>query len=375
MTLSKRWSRPVGTAAIAVGAACLLATCVAPSAFRAVKQPRLGRPLGGRVAVVFSERYQIDLPGVQWVHPFDTRKYAKIYLKLSTDGVLRPETVFVPPEATLAEIRRAHTDQYLASLGSPAAVARYLEAKPAKVLPAKIVDTGILRAHRYAAGGTVLAGRLALQYGIAINLGGGFHHAKPHTGEGFCVYNDIAMAIRALQDEGRIARALVVDLDVHQGNGTAECFAGEEPVFTFSMHQGNIYPIPKSKSDLDIELEPGTDDAAFLAILGENLPNVIKRARPDIVFLQAGCDTLSGDPLAGLAMTEDGIVERDAVVVDACFRRGIPIVMTLGGGYTPQAWAVQYASVRNLIETYGLEGRPPPFSPRKATVPEILYAK
>ena len=375
MSASQTWSRLVAIAAIAVGIACLLTTCVAPSSFRAVKQPRPGHALGGRLAVVFSERYQIDLPGVQWFHPFDTRKYAKIYLELNADGLLRPETVFVPPEASLAEIRRVHTDPYLASLRSPAAVARYLEAKPAKVLPAKAVDTGILRAHRYAAGGTVLAGRLALRYGIAINLGGGFHHAKPHTGEGFCVYNDIAIAIRALQDDGRVGRALVVDLDVHQGNGTAECFVGEEPVFTFSMHQGNIYPIPKSESDLDIELDPGTDDAAYLAILRENLPDVIRRARPDIVFFQAGCDTLAGDPLAGLAMTEKGIVERDALVIDACFRRRIPVVMTLGGGYTRRAWAVQYASIRHLIETYGLEGRPPPYPRRKATAGEKLYAK
>ncbi len=375
MSASKRWSPLVGAAAIVVGAACLLTTCVAPSSFRAVKQPRRGHALGGRLAVVFSERYQIDLPGVQWFHPFDTRKYAKIYLKLNTAGLLRPETVFVPGEATPEQIRRVHTDRYLASLKSPKAVARYLEAPILGSLPASLVDSGVLRPHRYATGGTILAARLALKYGIATNLAGGFHHAKPDTGEGFCVYNDIAIAIRTLQDEGRIGRALVVDLDVHQGNGTAECFAGEESVFTFSMHQGSIYPVPKSQSDLDIELDDGTDDATFLAILRENLPNVIQRARPDIVFLQAGCDTLAGDPLAGLAMTEKGIVERDALVIDACLRRRIPVVMTLGGGYTRRAWAVQYASIRNLIETYGLEGRPPPYPRRKATAGEKLYAK
>lgn len=375
MSASKRWSPLVGAAAIVVGAACLLTTCVAPSSFRAVKQPRRGHALGGRLAVVFSERYQIDLPGVQWFHPFDTRKYAKIYLKLNTAGLLRPETVFVPGEATPEQIRRVHTDRYLASLKSPKAVARYLEAPILGSLPASLVDSGVLRPHRYATGGTILAARLALKYGIATNLAGGFHHAKPDTGEGFCVYNDIAIAICTLQDEERIERALVVDLDVHQGNGTAECFAGEESVFTFSMHQGSIYPVPKSQSDLDIELDDGTDDATFLAILRENLPNVIQRARPDIVFLQAGCDTLAGDPLAGLAMTEKGIVERDALVIDACLRRRIPVVMTLGGGYTRRAWAVQYASIRNLIETYGLEGRPPPYPRRKATAGEKLYAK
>lgn len=375
MSASRKHKMAVAVAAAVIGVACLLPTCVAPRSFKAVKQPRQGQALGGRLAIVFSERYQIDLPGVQWFHPFDTRKYAKIYLKLNTDGLVRPETVFVPPEATPAQIGRVHTESYLASLKSARAVARYLEAPILASLPASLVDSGVLRPHRYATGGTILAARLALKYGMAINLAGGFHHAKPDTGEGFCVYNDFAIAIRTLQDEGRIGRALVVDLDVHQGNGTAECFAGEESVFTFSMHQRNIYPIPKSQSDLDIELDAGTDDATFLAILRENLPNVIQRSRPDIVFLQAGCDTLKGDPLAGLAMTGEGIVERDALVIDACFRRRLPVVMTLGGGYTRRSWAVQYASIRHLIEKYGLEGRPPSFPRRKRAFNEKLYTK
>jgi len=374
MSANRRYGLVIAVAAAVLGVACLLATCVAPRSFKAAKQPRQGQALGGRLAVVFSERYQIDLPGVQWFHPFDTRKYAKIYLRLNTEGFLRPETVFVPPEATPAQIRRVHTESYLASLKSPRAVARYLEAPILASLPASVVDSGVLRPHRYATGGTILAARLAMKSGVAINLAGGFHHAKPDSGEGFCVYNDIAIAIRTLQDEGRIGRALVVDLDVHQGNGTAECFAGEESVFTFSMHQRNIYPIPKSQSDLDIELDAGTDDATFLAILRKNLPRVLERSRPDIVFLQAGCDTLKGDPLAGLMMTQEGIVQRDALVIDECVRRRIPVVMTLGGGYTRRSWAVQYASIRRTIETHGLSDRRP-HPRRKATVKEKLYTK
>jgi len=361
--------------AAAVAFAGFLATCTAPKSFRAVKQPHEGEAIGGRVAVVFSEHYTIDLPGVQWFHPFDTRKYAKIYVRLNTEGLIRPDTVFVPDEPGRDDLRLVHSDRYLATLTSPKAVARYREAKPVKVLPAKVVDAGILRAHRYATGGTILAGRLALEHGVAINLGGGFHHAGPGAGEGFCVYNDLAIAIRRLQADGLIRRALVVDLDVHQGNGTAECFADDGDVFTFSMHQGNIYPIPKATSDLDVELEAGTDDARFLSILHEHLPGVFVRARPEIVFYQAGCDTLHDDPLAGLAMTQAGIIERDAAVADACLRRRVPLVMTLGGGYTARSWAVQAASIENLIRTYGLGGRAPPHPQRKRSVHEKLHVK
>jgi acetoin utilization deacetylase AcuC-like enzyme len=140
------------------------------------------------------------------------------------------------------------------------------------------------------------------------------------------------------------------------------------------MHQGNIYPVPKETSDLDVELAPGTDDAAYQKILREHLPAVLDRARPDIIFLQAGCDTLRGDPLAGLAMTKAGIVARDACVVDEAVRRGVPVVVTLGGGYTREAWDVQCASIRRTIETYGLaHGASHP--PRRPTAKEKLYTK
>jgi len=376
--MDRRGKRVVGVVlgvAVAVAGAAVIGTCTPPASLRAVKEPRSGEAVGGRVAIVFSERYTIALPGADMVHPFDTRKYEKIYVYLNEEGLIRPATVFVPDEAGPDELRLVHTDRYLGTLDSPDAVARYLEAKPVKVLPAKVVDAGILQAQRYAAGGTILAGRLALAHGIAVNLGGGFHHARPDGGEGFCIYNDLAVAIRRLQADGRIRRALVVDLDVHQGNGTAECFAGDDEVFTFSMHQGNIYPVPKATSDLDVELVAGTDDARFLAILRRHLPEVFDRARPDIVFYQAGCDTLRDDPLAGLAMTKDGIVERDAAVVDACVRRGVPVVMTLGGGYTARSWSVQAESVAHLIRTYGLDGGEAPHPPRGRSVHEKLYVK
>ncbi|MBN1346301.1 MAG: histone deacetylase [Phycisphaerae bacterium] len=338
----------VGVFLLAIGG------CAIPTKpMKEVKRPREGRALGGRVAVVYCKHYPVNLVGFEKLHPFDINKYAHIYNRLVQDGVITPGDVFVPVPVGDAEILRVHTPEFLASLRDSKTVARYLEAPALGIAPAGLIDLGMLSAFRYVTGGTVLAGRLALEHGIAINLGGGYHHAKPDAGEGFCVYADMPIAIRCLQAEGKIRRALVVDLDVHQGNGTAVCLAGDETTFTFSMHQGSIYPIPKATSDLDVELESGTGDARYLEVLGEHLPTVLDRARPDIVFLQAGCDTLRGDPLASLAMTESGIVRRDATVIDACVRRGTPVVMTLGGGYSSRAWYVQYRSVRHTIDAYG----------------------
>ena len=344
--------------------------CVPPASFKQVKEPRAGRGLG-RVAIVYSQRYQVDLGGLEKLHSFDIRKYGKIYLKLVTDGLIEPADVFVPEQVTQEQILLVHTPEFLENVKDPQNVARYLEAPYVALMPAGMLDAGILEPMRYAAGGTILAGREALRGGIAINIGGGFHHAKPDAGEGFNVYADIAIAIRVLKKEGLIRRALVVDLDVHQGNGTAETFAGDDDVFTFSMHQRDIYPIPKAESDLDVELDGGTDDETYLKLLAEHLPKAFDAARPDIVFIQGGCDTLAGDPLAGLAMTEDGIVRRDAMVIDEAVSRGIPVAMTLGGGYSPDAWHVQYASIRRTIERYG-GGRG---EARAPTAKEKLYTK
>ncbi len=305
------------------------------------------------MALVYSKRFEINLAGLERSHPFDVHKYSKIAKQLAKDGLVSTGDFQVPEELSREEMLLVHTPEYLESLKSSLAVARYLEAPLAAVLPALLIDRSVLRAFRHASGGTILAGRLALRQGVAINIGGGYHHAKPEVGEGFCIYADIPIAIRLLQQEKLIRRALVVDLDVHQGNGTAVCFRGDDSVFTFSMHQADIYPIPKEKGDCDIELQPGTNEETYLGILRQALPGVIDRSRPDLVILQAGCDTLAGDPLADLCMTQEGIARRDSYVVDTCVQRGIPLTITLGGGYSRQAWRVQHASIRRIMETHG----------------------
>jgi len=334
--------------------------CIVISSMQATLAAEPAQPKGANVALVYSKQYEINLGGLERLHPFDIHKYTKICRQLIKDRLVRREDFHVPKPVDREQILLVHTEKYLERLKDPKRVAEYLEAPMVGALPAAMLDRGMLSAFRHASGGTLLAARLALKHGVAINLGGGYHHAKPDNGEGFCIYADMPIAIRVLRKEKLIRRALVIDLDVHQGNGTAVCCQGDESVFTFSMHQGDIYPIPKEKSDRDIELPAGTDDRQYMKILRKALPELIDRARPDLVLLQAGCDVLAGDPLASLKITKQGIVTRDSFVVDTCVERAIPIVVTLGGGYSPEAWSVQHASIRQILATHGVLRRDSP---------------
>ena len=194
-------------------------------------------------------------------------------------------------------------------------------------------STELIEAFWLAAGGSILAGRRALQDGWAANIGGGFHHACPDHGEGFCVIHDVAIAIRKLQFDGAISRAMVVDTDVHQGNGTAEIFGGDESVFTLSIHQEHNYPHLKPPSTVDIDLPDGIGDADYLAILEKHLHKAFHDFAPDIVFYVAGADPYCEDQLGGLALTIEGLARRDALVFDYALRNGVPAAITLAGGY------------------------------------------
>ncbi len=348
--------------------------CIAPQPFPGTYKPRPGRVLGSKVAVVFSYHYQMNMGGFERKHPYP-QKWGRIYTELLQKGYLSSRDVFVPEEVTREQILLVHSEQFLKNLKDSRNVAQYLEIPALAVAPGGLVDAGVLGPFRRQAGGTLLAGREALKHGIGINIGGGYHHAMRDYGEGFNIYADIAIAIRVLQKEGLIQRALVVDLDVHQGNGTAELFAGDQSVFTFSMHEGDIYPIPKAQSDLDIELPAGTDDSEYLRLLGKALPRIFAQARPDIVFIQGGADVLGGDPLANLRLSPRGLVRRDAMVIDECVRRGIPVVTTVGGGYGPKGWRAQYESICRTIRKYGTQDGRAIYPRRKPTHKERLYAK
>jgi len=271
--------------------------------------------------LVHSPRYECDIGP----HVFPTRKYGLVLERLRQSGVLASCAAADPAPATAAQLARVHTAAYLDDFMALRETDRVRRSE--LPITASIRDAALL-----AAGGTLLAARHALTEGAAMHLGGGFHHAMPDHAEGFCYLNDVAVAIRALLDEKRIARAAVIDTDVHQGNGTAIIFQEEPAVFTFSIHQENNYPV-KAASDWDIGLDDGTGDAEYLRRLGEAVPGVLDSHRPDLVVMVAGADPYEHDLLGGLALTLDGLRARDRLVVQECAQRGIPIVGVLAGGY------------------------------------------
>jgi acetoin utilization deacetylase AcuC-like enzyme len=368
VVLGKRRRRGLGILIILFLMGGFWIQCSRPISSKLVKSPRAGQT-DTAVAVVYSDQYLIRLAGLEKLHPHP-QPYAKAYTKLVTEGWLAPTDVWVPTQATEAQIRNAHSEAFIHSLKSAKSIARYVELPMLAIMPVALLDSAILAPFRTHVGGTLLASRLAMEHGVAINIGGGYHHAFRDRGEGFCIYNDLAIAIRTLQAEGVIKRALVVDLDVHQGNGTAGIFAGDDSVYTFSMHQGDIYPIPKTRSDSDIDLPGGTTDAEYLKLLRNAMPRLLAAANPDLVLLQGGGDVLAGDSLGGLAMTPEGLIARDAIVIDACVEAGIPIATTFGGGYSDQAWQAVTQSMIRTLRTHG-----PTHPPHPARKPSLLERK
>jgi acetoin utilization deacetylase AcuC-like enzyme len=271
-----------------------------------------------------SARYTFPLPDG---HRFPVEKYAMLRQRVIEEGIVPAERVLDPARAPDDALTLVHSADYLRRFTTGA-----LDAAEVRRLGFPWSPALVERSYR-AVGGTIAAARHALGHGIAMNLAGGTHHAFPDHGEGFCVFNDVAVAIRLLQREGAIRRAAVIDLDVHQGNGTHAIFADDESVFTFSMHGGRNYPFHKVPGTLDVELADGTGDDEYLERLMELLPDVIASAAPDIVFYIAGADPHEGDKLGRLRLTFDGLARRDAYVLERCREVGLPVAIAIGGGY------------------------------------------
>ena len=275
--------------------------------------------------VVFtSDHFVLPLPAD---HRFPMAKYAG--LREVVERRLPAHFLEEAPAVTDAQLRLVHSHTYveqvvggtLPRLGirrigfpwSPALVAR----------------------ERRSVGGTLAGARAALEHGRGVNLAGGTHHAHPDHGGGFCLFNDAGVAVRTLQAEGRIKRAMVIDCDVHQGDGTAVVFQADPSVFTVSLHGGHNYPFRKPPSDLDVPLPKGTEDGAYLAALRAALAHAFDVFAPELVVYQSGVDPWVGDRLGTLALSADGLLMRDQVVFDRCDREGVPVVVTMGGGYAP----------------------------------------
>ena len=279
--------------------------------------------------VSYHDGYSVPLPEQ---HPFPMGKFAALHALLLAEGVIVPENVVAPRAVDRADLRLVHTERYLDALFS------------GTMTPAEVRRMGLpwsaalVRRSVLAVQGTINAASMALTDGVAGNLAGGTHHAMPDGGEGFCVLNDVAVAVRVLQRSAWVRRALVVDLDVHQGNGNAAFFGGERAwphggVFTLSLHGDKNFPFRKPPSTLDVPLPDGTGDAAYLDALALHLPAALDAARPDLVVYLAGVDVVAGDRFGRLALTRAGLARRDRFVCETVRAAGVPLCLLLSGGY------------------------------------------
>jgi acetoin utilization deacetylase AcuC-like enzyme len=282
------------------------------------------------VRCFYSDTFVLPLPEG---HRFPMAKYSGLRERLLRDGIVSPGDLHEAPRASWDDLRLVHTDEYLTAIDQ-GTLPRDAQRRIGFPWSPQMVE----RARR-SVGATMAAARAALQEGCAANLAGGTHHAFADRGEGYCVFNDVAVAARVLQRDGQVTRVAVVDCDVHQGNGTAAIFRDDETVFTLSLHGARNYPFVKQSSDLDVELDDGTSDEPYLARLAHCLDVVFHR-QPDVVFYLAGADPYEGDRLGRLKLTIDGLEQRDTLVFSRCREAAIPVVVTMSGGYAPDIEAI-----------------------------------
>jgi acetoin utilization deacetylase AcuC-like enzyme len=294
-----------------------------------------------------SARYTLDLPAG---HRFPIAKYELIREQLLWQGIATAQDFYDPGLCAEEDVLRVHTAEYWHKVRD-----QQLSAAEVRRLGLPQSERLVLRSLSSSAG-TVQSARRALRDGVALNLAGGTHHAFADRGEGFCVLNDIAIAAAHLLYHGLARQVLVVDLDVHQGDGTASIFQAEPRVFTFSMHAGANYPLRKEQSDLDIALALGTDDEAYLAQLTATLPALLSQVQPDFVFFQAGVDVLATDKLGKLALTKAGCRARDEFVLGLCRQQGLPVAVSMGGGYSERIGDIVDAHCNTFRVAYELFG-------------------
>lgn len=276
--------------------------------------------------LVHHPAYTVPLPAA---HRFPMGKFARLIEHLRACGLVEPARLVQPEPAPRAWLELAHAPGYVLSV-----LEQRLAPEAERRLGLPMSPQLALRS-RAATAGTLLAARLALEHGLACNTAGGSHHAFAEAGAGFCVFNDVAVATSVLLAENAVRQVLVIDLDVHQGDGTASIFAGEPRVYTLSVHCRANFPARKQQSSLDVALDVGIGDRDYLSVLRALLPDLLGRLKPDLAFYNAGVDPHEDDRLGRLALTENGLAEREALVLDACRVHGVPLACVVGGGYAP----------------------------------------
>ena len=307
-----------------------------------------------RPPIIYSRRYNLGVPGLERLHAFDARKFARAMRLLRRSGVLRRRDMMRPSWPADALLQRVHWRRYLKSARTSATIAEIVELPALARLPSAFLRFAVLNPMRWAVGGTLVAAQQALVNGGAINLGGGFHHAHANFGHGFCVYSDVAIAIGALRAQGTADKFLIIDLDAHQGDGHADLFRDDEGVQILDMYNASVFPRDdraRDAIDWEIRLRSGTGDREYLERLEATLPDAVDASRPDLVFYLAGTDIVSGDPLGLLDVSPAGVLRRDQWVWKHLTSRKIPVVMLTAGGYTSASSQLIATTIEHILKS------------------------
>jgi len=300
--------------------------------------------MGAAVQIFYTDTFDIPLPPR---HRFPLAKYAMLRSRLDSSGLVPKGILRVPSAATVEQLSRVHESDY---------IARVMEGRLSVAEVRRIGlpwSEELVERARRSVGATIEACRAALSEGHAVSLAGGTHHAHADRGEGYCVFNDAAVAARAMQVEGGIGRIIVVDCDVHQGNGTAAIFQGDPSVFTFGIYGERNFPFSKECCDIDVPLPDGTGDHEYIRALASGLSRALRAARPELAIYLAGADPYSGDSLGRLALSKTGLLERDRLVLRLLGEARIPVAVTMAGGYSADisdTVDVHFATVKAVLE-------------------------
>jgi histone deacetylase 11 len=306
-----------------------------------------------KLPLIFHPKYDIGLFRLENRHPFDSKKYGKVFRFLQEKEIIVGDNYFEPESKADNDVMLGvHTQEYLDSLRHSATVAKIAELSFLRFLPNFLLQSNFLNPMRWATAGTILAVDLAMEYGWAINLSGGYHHAKSDRSSGFCFFADINLAAkRAFSHFPNVKKILVIDLDAHQGNGFEAIFENDPSVDVFDMYNGDIYPMDLKAAQhirWKFPLDNGTGEIDYISILQNNLPKAIAESKPDLIIYNAGTDPYEKDPLGGLRISAAGLVLRDEFVFRQANQGRIPIVMVLSGGYHPDSASIIGSSINNL---------------------------
>lgn len=315
------------------------------------------------IRIVYSRQYNIGFFGIERLHPFDSRKYGRAWkvLRGHFGGSLKQMHVCPKRPASREELLLVHSDEYLDRLRDSNVVARAIEIPPVRRLPGWLVDRHVLKPMRWATRGTIVAAEEALKHGFAVNMSGGYHHAKPDHGEGFSIYADVGIAVASIRKQSLIAeddRVLYIDTDAHQGNGVCHTFMDDARVFIFDIFNCRIYPVSdveaRKRIDCDVGVTGGWTDKEYMDVLRARLPGFLDsvcKSSVGMAIYNAGTDAVAGDPLGGLNVSKASIRERDLFVVGELRKRGIPVMMVLSGGYTSESYRLVADSVIEIAES------------------------